>query len=111
MLETAIKLRIPITAVYSIQKLDISMKDIALTSNDWTIIEALEQLFLVFLKPLRRLQSDSYPTLNFTIPLYLKMINKVISLQEELGKSSTIGVACRAALQKLNEYYTLTISQ
>ena len=55
MLETAIKLRIPITAVCSTQKLDISMKDIILTSNDWTIIEALERLFLVFLKPSRRL--------------------------------------------------------
>jgi hypothetical protein len=34
MLETAIQLRIPITAVCSTQKLDTSMKDIALTSND-----------------------------------------------------------------------------
>lgn len=98
MLETAIKLRIPITAVCSTQKLDISMKDIALTSNDWAIIEALERLFLIFLKPSRRLQSDSYPTLNFTIPLYLKMINKVTSLQEELSKSSVIRVAYGAAL-------------
>ena len=111
MLEAAIKLRIPITAVCSTQKLDISMKDIALTSNDWAIIEALERLFLVFLKPSRQLQSDSYPTLNFTIPLYLKMINKVTLLQEELGISSIIGVACGAALQKLNEYYTLTTNQ
>ena len=80
MLETAIKLRIPITAVCSMQKLDISMKDISLTADDWAIIEALERLFLVFLKPLRRLQSNSFPTLNFTIPLYLKMINKVTSI-------------------------------
>ncbi|KFZ15665.1 hypothetical protein V501_02624 [Pseudogymnoascus sp. VKM F-4519 (FW-2642)] len=86
MLETAIKLRIPITAVCSTQKLDTNMKDIALTSNDWAIIEALERLFLIFLKPPRRLQSDSYPILNFTIPLYLKMINKVTSLQEELER-------------------------
>ena len=111
MLETAIKLRIPITIVCSTQKLDISMKDIMLTSNDWAIIEALEQLFLVFLKLSRQLQSNSYPTLNFTIPLYLKMINKVTLLQEELGKSSAIRVACGAALQKLNEYYTLTTNQ
>ena len=55
MLETAIKLRIPITAVCSTQKLDISMKDISLTTDDWAIIKALERLFLVFLKPLRRL--------------------------------------------------------
>ncbi|KFX93411.1 hypothetical protein O988_06834 [Pseudogymnoascus sp. VKM F-3808] len=92
-------------------QLDISMKDIALTSNDWAIIEDLERLFLVFLKPSRRLQSDSYPTLNFTIPLYLKMINKVKLLQEELGISSTIGLACGAALRKLNEYYTLATNQ
>ncbi|KFY67389.1 hypothetical protein V496_01580 [Pseudogymnoascus sp. VKM F-4515 (FW-2607)] len=86
MLETALKLRIPITAVCSTQKLDLSMKDISLTTDDWAIIKALERLFLVFLKPLRRLQSDSFPTLNFTIPLYLKMINKVTSIQEELER-------------------------
>jgi hypothetical protein len=111
MLETALKLRILITAVCSTQKLDISMKDISLTANDWAIIEALKRLFLVFLKPSRRLQSDTFPTLNFTIPLYLKMINKVTLIQEELGNSSTIGLACGAALQKLNTYYTLTTNQ
>ena len=111
MLEGALKLRVPITAVCTTQQLDMSMKDIALTAEDWVTIKSLELLFLIFLKPSRRLQSDSYPTLNFAIPLYLKMINKVKNMQQDVGEQSTIGIACRAALQKLNEYYTLTTNQ
>jgi hypothetical protein len=111
MLEGALKLKIPITAVCTTQQLDSSMKDIALTVEDWATIKALELLFLIFLKPSRRLQSDSYPTLNFAIPLYLKMINKVKNMQQDVGEQSTIGIACGAALQKLNEYYTLATNQ
>ena len=73
------------------------MKDIALTIEDWAIIKDLEQLFLIFLKPLRRLQSDTYPTLNFAIPLYLKMINKVKKMQQNAGENSAIGIACIVA--------------
>jgi hypothetical protein len=111
MLEGALKLKTPITAVCTTQQLDISMKDIALTAEDWATIKALELLFLIFLKPSRRLQSDSYPTLNFAIPLYLKMRNKVRMMQQDLGEQSTIGIACGAALQKLDEYYTLATNQ
>lgn len=74
MLKGALKLKTLITVVCTTQQLDISMKDIALTVEDWTTIKALKLLFLIFLKPLRRLQSNSYLTLNFA---YLKMINKV----------------------------------
>ncbi|KFY05160.1 hypothetical protein V491_09190 [Pseudogymnoascus sp. VKM F-3775] len=92
-------------------QLDISMQDIALTIEDWAIIKDLEQLFLIFLKPSRRLQSDSYPTLNFAIPLYLKMINKVKKMQHDVGEHSTIGIAYTAAYLKLHEYYTLATNR
>jgi hypothetical protein len=111
MLHTALNLRIPITAVCTTQQLDISMQDIALTIEDWAIIKDLEQLFLIFLKPSRRLQSESYPTLNFAIPLYLKMINKVKKMQHDVGEHSTIGIACAAAYLKLHEYYTLATNR
>ncbi|KFZ01193.1 hypothetical protein V500_00859 [Pseudogymnoascus sp. VKM F-4518 (FW-2643)] len=61
--------------------------------------------------PSRRLQSDSYPTLNFAIPLYLKMINKVKKMQHDVGEHSTIGIACAAAYLKLHEYYTLATNR
>ena len=111
MLESALKLKMPIIAVCTTQQLDISMKDIMLTTEDWATIKALELLFLIFLKPSRRLQSSTYPTLNFAIPLYLKMINKVRTMQQDLSEQSTIGIACGAALRKLNEYYTLATNQ
>jgi hypothetical protein len=47
MLDIALKLQIPITAVCTTQQLDISMKDIALTTEDWAVIKDLEQLFLI----------------------------------------------------------------
>ena len=111
MLKSALKLKMLIIAVCTTQQFNISMKDIMLTIEDQATIKALKLLFLIFLKPLRQLQSSTYLTLNFAIPLYLKMINKVRTMQQDLTKQSTIGIACRATLQKLNEYYTLTTNQ
>ena len=111
MLNTAIKLRIPITAVCATQQMDPSMKDIALTQEDWVTLNALQDFFYIFVKPSQKLQASIYPTLNFAIPQYLKMINKLRALQEEVGISSTIGMACIAANKKLTEYYTLTTNQ
>ena len=51
MLVTAKYLRVPITAVCATQTLDPSMREIALTLEDWAIIQALEDLFKIFLSP------------------------------------------------------------
>ena len=83
------------------------MRDIALTPEDWITLYALQNFFYIFVKPSQKLQASSYPTLSFAIPQYLKMINKLKALQKEVGISSTIGLACIAAYNKLNDYYTL----
>lgn len=107
MLESAIKLQVPITAICASQQWDISMRDIALNANDWSTIKELELFFVIFLRPSQKLQASTYPTLNYAIPQYLKMINKLNHMLKEVGEQSTIGIACNAALYKLNEYYTL----
>lgn len=111
MLESAIKLQVPITAICASQQWDISMRDIALNANDWSTIKELELFFVIFLRPSQKLQASTYPTLNYAIPQYLKMINKLNHMLKEVGEQSTIGIACNAALYKLNEYYTLTANQ
>ena len=87
------------------------MRDIALNTNDWTTIKELELFFVIFLYPSQKLQASIYPTLNYTIPQYLKMINKLNYILKEVGEQSTIGIVYNAALYKLNEYYTLTANQ
>ena len=58
MLNTAIKLRIPITAVCATQQMDPSMKDIALTQEDWVTLNALQDFFYIFVKPSQKLQAS-----------------------------------------------------
>ncbi|KFZ18867.1 hypothetical protein V501_00969, partial [Pseudogymnoascus sp. VKM F-4519 (FW-2642)] len=111
MVSTAIKLQTPIAAICATQQMDMSMRDIALTPEDWNILHALQNFFYIFVKPSQKLQASSYLTLNFAIPQYLKMINKLEALQKEVGISSTIGLACIAAYKKLNDYYTLATNQ
>ncbi|KFY94740.1 hypothetical protein V498_03750, partial [Pseudogymnoascus sp. VKM F-4517 (FW-2822)] len=107
MVSAVIKLQTPITAICATQQMDLSMRDIALTPEDWITLHALQNFFYIFVKPSQKLQASVYPTLNFAIPQYLKMIKKLEALQKEVGISSTIGLACIAASKKLNEYYTL----
>ncbi|OAF54838.1 hypothetical protein VC83_08685 [Pseudogymnoascus destructans] len=79
--------------------------------EDWIMLHALQNFFVIFVKPSQKLQASLYPMLNFAIPQYLKMIKKLEALQKEVGISSTIGLACIAAHKKLNEYYTLATNQ
>jgi hypothetical protein len=75
------------------------------------MLKELELFFGIFLSPSQKLQASTYPTLNYAIPRYLKMINKLNYMLKEVGEQSAIGIACNAALYKLNEYYTLTTNQ
>jgi len=111
MLVTAKYLRVPITAVCATQTLDPSMREIALTLEDWAIIQALEDLFKIFLSPSQKMQASAYPTLNYVVPKYLKMIEKLKATIQTVGDKTTIGLACTAALLKLDEYYTLATSK
>ena len=97
MLDTAICLREPITALCASQVLDMSMRTIQLTTKDWEILLQLQRLFAIFVKPSTKLQAHQYPTLNMAIPFYLRMVRKLQALQDELGANSAIGKACIAA--------------
>lgn len=68
MINTALKLQNPITALCASQQLDPSMRDISLSSTDWMILHSLLQLFNIFVRPTKKLQAASYPTLNIAIP-------------------------------------------
>ena len=59
MVSTVIKLQTPITAICATQQMDLSMRDIALTPEDWIILYALQNFFYIFVKPSQKLQASS----------------------------------------------------
>jgi hypothetical protein len=76
-----------------------------LNQSDWTILHKLHEFFQIFVHPTKKLQASTYPTLNYVIPQYIKMIKRVTEKQHEWGVGSPLGLACQKALDKLNEYY------
>jgi hypothetical protein len=111
MVDSALELQIPITAHCASQTLDMSMRDIQLTSPDWLQLAELRELFLIFVRPSTKMQGSQYPTLNYVIPQYILMLQKLKILQRKVGDNSQIGQACTAAINKLDNYYTLATSQ
>jgi hypothetical protein len=95
----------PITAVCASQTIDMSVRDIMLNQSDWAILHKLHEFFQIFVHPTKKLQASVYPTLNYVIPQYIKMIKRVTEKQREWGVGSPLGLACQKALDKLNEYY------
>jgi hypothetical protein len=84
----------PITAVCASQTIDLSVRDIMLTQNDWTILHKLHKFFLIFIHPTKKLQASKYPTLNYVIPQYIKMIRQVSEKQREWSMGSPLRLAC-----------------
>jgi hypothetical protein len=77
MIDIAIKLRGPITAICASQQLDLSMKDIALTATDWQMLDDLWAFFNIFIRPTQKLQGSSYPTLSFAVVQYMRINEKL----------------------------------
>ena len=102
MLNSVLALEVPITAHCASQTLDFSMRDIALSPADWKVLHDLKEMFEIFDKPTKLLQGSIYLTLNFALPTYLKMMNKLDNIRDKLGWESTIGIACTAAYEKLD---------
>jgi hypothetical protein len=111
MIDTALKLQRPITALCASQQLDLSIKDIALTAIDWKTLEDLSHFFYIFIRPTQKLQASSYPTLNYAVIQYMRMSQKLEVLKSSYTEHSTMYEAITVALKKLDDYYTLATNQ
>jgi hypothetical protein len=100
----------PITAVCASQTIDISIRDIILSYSDWAILHKLLEFFAIFVRPIKKLQASQYPSMNYAIPQYLKIIQRVSQKQREWGVGSPLGIACQKALDKLNEYFNESLT-
>jgi hypothetical protein len=60
-----------INAVCASQTIDISVREIKLTHEDWIIIHHLLKLFEIFVYATKKLQASTYPTMNYAILQYL----------------------------------------
>jgi hypothetical protein len=96
-----------INAVCASQTIDLSVRDIMLTHEDWTIINCLFKLFEIFVHSTKKLQSSTYPTMNYAILQYLQLIKKLKEFQNNQGCDSVIGIATQKAIIKLTEYYNM----
>jgi hypothetical protein len=56
-----------INAVCASQQIDLLVRNIKLTDNNWLILYNLVKLFEIFVHPLKKLQASTYPTLNYAI--------------------------------------------
>ena len=107
MIKGACNLQIPITAVCAIQDYDISVRALMLTQADWAILDNIQRLFTIFVRPSQKLQGKVYPTMNYAIPQYLRLLNKLELLRTHFGSNTTLGKACTLVYKKLYSYYIL----
>jgi hypothetical protein len=64
----------------------------------------LLELFKIFVKPVQKLQGQTYPTLNYVTVQYIWIMKKLKDRQQIWGKTTPIGLACQEALDVLKEY-------
>jgi hypothetical protein len=110
MLEHALAMEAPITALCASQTLDISMRDIIISTKEWELLHNLEDFFKIFKRASEKVQADGYPTLNYCLPYYLRLMNK-IKIMKKTVKHASIAEACTIAFNKLDDYYSLATAQ
>jgi exonuclease III len=82
-----------------------------LTQGDWLILNSMLKLFAIFVRPSKKLQGERYPTMNYAIPQYLRLLHKLELLRTHFGANTTLGQACTSAYTKLDEYYKMIKKQ
>lgn len=110
MLQNALLMEAPITALCASQTLDTSMRDIQITSKEWELLHALTDFFEIFKRISEKVQADGYPTLNYCVPYYLRLMDKIKKMKKTV-KHISIDEACTAAFNKLDDYFSLATSQ
>ncbi|KFZ23264.1 hypothetical protein V502_02249 [Pseudogymnoascus sp. VKM F-4520 (FW-2644)] len=85
MLQNALLMEAPITALCASQTLDMSRIS-------------------------EKVQADGYPTLNYCVPYYLRLMDKIKKIKKTV-KHTSINEACTAAFNKLDDYFSLATSQ
>jgi hypothetical protein len=73
-IKAACNLQIPITAVCAVQDYDISVRAFMLTQADWLILNNIQRLFAIFVRPSQKLQGQVYLMMNYAIPQYLRLL-------------------------------------
>jgi hypothetical protein len=111
MLTHALDMEPAIVAICASQQMDPSMREIIITASEWQILRSLELFFKIFKEAAEQVQGDNYPTLNYCIPYYLRLMDKLKKMRDSTGYKSPIGEACFAAYEKLNQYYSLATNQ
>jgi hypothetical protein len=111
MLKNALKLKQLINALCALQTMDLSMRDIIITSIEWQVLHRLKAFFKIFVKLAEQVQADNYLTLNMCIPHYLWLLNKLKVMQNAPLKTAAISTACKASYSKLDTYYNLITNQ
>src|SRR5277367_3666935 len=111
MIKRVCDLRVPIQAVCAVQDYDLSVKVLELTLSDWMILNDILKLFAIFVRPCKKLQGEKYPTMNYAIPQYLRLLHKLELLRTHFRAQTTLGQAYTSAYTKLDEYYKMIKKQ
>ena len=69
------------------------------------------KLFAIFVRPSKKLQGEKYPTMNYAILQYLRLLHKLELLRTHFGANTTLGQACTSTYTKLDEYYKMIKKQ
>ena len=69
------------------------------------------KLFAIFVHPSKKLQGEKYPTMNYAILQYLRLLHKLELLRTYFGANTTLGQACTSVYAKLDEYYKMIKKQ
>ena len=111
MIKRACDLQKAIQSVCATQDFDLSVKALEMTQGDWLILYSMLKLFTIFVRPSKKLQGERYPTMNYAIPQYLRLLHKLELLRTHFGANTTLGQACTSASAKLDEYYKMIKKQ
>ena len=111
MIKRAFEMQKAIQSVCITQDFDLSVKALELTQGDWLILNDMLKLFAIFVRPSKKLQGEKYPTMNYAIPQYLRLLHKLELLRTYFRANTTLRQACTSVYAKLEEYYKMIKKQ
>lgn len=110
MLDRLLQLR---PAVHAVCRIEESLKQHALSDEDWDLITELRTILSIFVKATEHLSGSSYPTLFTQLPYFVYLASRLEKVVDDLKihhAKSDLLQAVSQAWHKLNQYHLQTTS-
>jgi hypothetical protein len=68
----------------------LSVEALELPQDGWLLLHDIPKIFAIFVRSIKKIQREKYPTMSYAIPQRLRLLHKLELLRAHFGANTTL---------------------